>query len=466
MPVSIHKYLFLIVVLIVGCHPGVDKDTLVITNIDVIDVVNKQVVPDQTLVIQGDIIAGIHESRPSTDLPGRKIIDGTGKFVIPGLWDMHTHVLWEYAPQFNKLMVANGVTGFREMWGDDSVATRLKKEIREGSLLPQRFFYANHLIDGEPPIWNGAISVKSPDEAVDVVDSLAGTSTDFIKVYSNLSPESFDAIAERCRELGLDMVGHIPTKVKAVEAVKAGMKSTEHLYGIKEAHSPLHDSLLAAGDLGMRGQIMMLNSQDEELGNQLYAELVRHESWQVPTLSLWEGYTSLASPADPPNDERMKYMPKNEIENWTAEANPFISKLDQQQFRLWMQMINRNKEIVGNMADAGVGILAGTDAAVANPYTFPGFSLHDELALLVESGLSNGEALQTATVNPAKYMNATDSLGTIGTGKKADLVILDKNPLEDITNTTTIEAVISSGKYYPRSRLDSLLKTVERKFNE
>ncbi len=129
-------------------------------------------------------------------------------------------------------------------------------------------------------------------------------------------------------------------------------------------------------------------------------------------------------------------------------------------------MMNRHKEIVGNMAEEGVGILAGTDASTANPFTFPGFSLHDELAMLVECGLSNGKALQTATINSAKYLKATDSLGAIKIGNMADLVLLNKNPLNDIKNTTSIETVISNGEIFNRSTLDSLLQFVKKHFNK
>jgi len=453
---------FLLTLSLINCSNHQIKGDLIISNVNVVDVAESEIVPHQTITIIGNEIISITPYSEEDEIDGTTIIDGNGKYVIPGLWDMHTHALWENVTLFNKLMVANGVTGFRDMWGSDSVASKFRQGINNGTYLPQRFIYANHMIDGDPPIWEGTVSVSNMTEAINVVDSLAETDTDFIKVYSNLSKESFLAVAERSRELGIDMVGHIPTSVPAEEAIKAGLKSIEHLYGIIEAHSPLRDSLMASGPIGMREQVMMLFNSSKTLEDSLNQLMIEKEVWLVPTFALWDGYTRIASPYDVEPDPRVKYLPRDITENWTADKNKFISKMSKKMFETWTVKMNRHKEIIQNAHEAGVGILAGTDVSASNPYTFPGFSLHDELSALVESGLSNGEALQTATINPAIYLHASDSLGQISEEYLADLVVLNGDPLKDISNTRQISGVITDGVYLNRKELNSLLSEAYR----
>jgi hypothetical protein len=222
---------------------------------------------------------------------------------------MHTHALWGNVDLFNKLMIANGVTGFRDMWSSDSIARNFQQGIDDGIYLPQRFLYANHIIDGDPPIWKGTISVSNTDEAVKAVDSLAGTNTDFIKVYTGLSEESFHAIVERSKAHGLAVAGHIPASMKAADAIPH-MKSIEHLYGMIESHSPMHDSLLAAGEIGINEQMMMLFNTRETLEKDINDLLVKHNTLLVPTFTLWDGYTRIASPQDLEPDDRLKYIPQ------------------------------------------------------------------------------------------------------------------------------------------------------------
>jgi len=439
---------------------------LIIEGVNVVDVKNLRIQQGRNVLIEEGYISHISSSDQDR-FSEHETIDGADKYLIPGLWDMHTHVVRrDYIQPFNKLMVANGVLGFREMWCDEDVALDTKTKMEEGSLIPQKFIYANHILDGDPPIWEGSISVTTPGEAVDAVNSLAETKTDFIKVYTNLSAECFFAIGKRCQALGLDIVGHIPKSVKALDAVAKGhMRSIEHMYGMVEALSPLHDSLLAKGDIGREEQIAMLFDQDDELGERLYREMIKNDCWQVPTFAMWRGQTKLVSPYSTKEDERVKYMPHGKTKQWNAEDNRFVQKLDEEMFQTWQRLMDRHQEIVGEMFEEGVGIMAGTDAATANPYTFPGFSLHDELSFLVECGLSNGEALQAATIKPAEFMDVTEALGLVKEGRKADLIVLDKNPLDDIRHTTSIETVIVKGEVLRRPELDSILLSVEEHFN-
>jgi len=459
--------LFAVTIILNSCGNKIQGD-IVITNVNIIDVEGLEVQANKTIVIVDNKIKSISDYSEKDVIRAENIIDGSGKYVIPGLWDMHTHVFYTYPEtgvpianpgylkNFNKIMVANGIVGFRDMYGVDEAMHIYKEKIASGEFFPQHFIYSNHLLDGVPPIWPMNLSVATPEEAVRIVDSLANTETDFIKVYSNLSLESFQAIGKRCKELNIDMVGHIPNAVTPTEAVNAGMKSSEHGYGFVEIMSPLNDSLRARGyRLGDRK--LMLENQSDTLGTELFKLMKEKKHWIVPTTVMNNGVTKINTPGETPEEDNFKYVYKQELEHWKV----YRSFVSEEIFDLRQRWNRRSEEIVGIMHKNGVGVLAGTDFACDNPYVYPGFGLHQELKNLVGCGLSNGEALKTATINPAKYLNATDSLGTVSVNKIADLVILNKNPLEDIENTINISAVISNGKYLDRKQLDTMLKEAE-----
>ena len=459
--------LFSIAIFLYSCSNKIQGD-IIITNVNIIDVENIEVQHNKTIVIIDNKITSISDFSENDILQAANIIDGSEKYIIPGLWDMHTHVFYtypetgvpiakpEYLKNFNKIMVANGVLGFRDMYGVDDAMHIYVKGIANGEFFPQRFIYSNHLLDGNPTVWPMNLSVYTPEEAVRVVDSLANTETDFIKVYSNLTLESLQAIGKRCQELNIDMVGHIPNAVTPIEAVMAGMKSSEHGYGFVEIMSPLNDSLRARGyRLGDRK--LMLENQSDTLGTELFELMKEKGHWIVPTMVMMNGVTKINSPYDIPDEENYKYVYEEDREHWKIYRNNVSEEI----YDLRSRWNRRSEEIVGIMHQYGIGILAGTDFACDNPFTYPGFSLHEELKNLSGCGLSNGEALKTATINPAKFLNATDSLGSVSVNKMADLIILNKNPLDNIENTTNISAVISNGKYFNRTQLDTMLKEAE-----
>ncbi|MFQ5485292.1 MAG: amidohydrolase family protein [Desulfobacterales bacterium] len=307
-----------------------------------------------------------------------------------------------------------------------------------------------------------------------VVDSLAEAGAAFIKVYSKLSPETYFAIGARAKEVGIPFAGHVPFRVMAAEASDAGQRTMEHLLGIlagcsTEEMQIMEESsnawqTLAAGDsaafLQMLYQIgqRKLETQSEPKANMLFAKLVENETWQVPTLVAWRGYRFTNDPAFR-NDPRMKYLHKIMRAFWNPSINPLMKIRSEADWELGRRSYKQKLEVVGMMDKAGVPLLAGSDTP--NPYAFPGFGLHDELELLVEAGLSPLAALQAATLNPARFFGATDSLGAVEIGKMADLVVLDENPLEDIRNTQKIYAVVANGQLLERPQLDALLAEVE-----
>jgi imidazolonepropionase-like amidohydrolase len=447
---------------------GVSQNILAITHANVIDVTGGPTQRNYTVVISGDRITEMGNSSKIRAPKNAEVVDATGKFLIPGLWDMHVHPDGkDYLPLF----IANGVTGIRVMWGDPE-DHEWRKAIEAGDLIGPRMIIASPLVDGPKPYWRGSISVSSEAEARQVVIKAKQDGADFVKVYQFLPRDLYFAIADEAKKQGMPFAGHVPISVSAQEASSAGQKSFEHLVGILPACSSrsadllkgqqddLTEGLLAKprfwGAHVVESRQMMLDTYSPDQVAALCAVLKGNGTWQVPTLTLLRMFAYGDDPAFL-KDARLKYVPIHTRASWDPSA--IDGKRSPEDFAYMKREFQKDLEVVGAMQRAGVGILAGTDTA--NPFCFPGFSLHDELGLLVQAGLSPMEALQAATLNPARFQGKENDLGTVEKGKIADLVLLDANPLDEIGNTKRIAAVVSAAKFYSRAALDRMLAKVE-----
>ena len=447
------------------------QSQIAFTHVTIIDATGAPPSLDMTVVITGDRITEIGQSQRLRVPRGAQIVDAAGKFMIPGLWDMHIH--W-YQKDYLPLFIANGVTGARLMWGMP-MHHQWRKDINNGSMPGPRLVIASPIVDGPNPVWNGSVSVKDDLEARQAVIKAKQAGADFIKVYSRLTREGYLAIADEARKLGIPFAGHIPPSVTAAEASEAGQKSVEHLTTVLTACSSRDEELRresAAAALdktpnrATRSRQVtrsMLASFDPGKAAALFAVFKRNQTWQCPTLTVLRSTAFLNDP-NFINDPRLKYMPAETRKQWDPSGDFRFKDRTAEDFELSRLVFKKQLEIVGAMRRAGVEFLAGTDAL--NPYCFPGFSLHDELALLVNAGLSPMEALQAATLNPARYLGKESDLGTLQIGKLADLVLLEANPLEDITNTQRINAVVSNGKLIPKSELQRMLAAIESASNK
>ncbi|MCU0647335.1 MAG: amidohydrolase family protein [Gemmatimonadaceae bacterium] len=394
-------------------------------------------------------------------------IDGRGGFLIPGLWDMHVHSA--YAGLGNLLLplyIANGVTGVREMFGQLFAMKAYRAQIDTGALIGPRIVGSGHILDGPKPIWPGSVTARTPEQGMRAVDSLKAAGADFIKVYSVLPPDVYRAIATRAKAVGIPFAGHIPGGVNAMEASALGQHSAEHLTGIplscsrdEVAIRRMRDSVKADTDypaaqaLGRALGSRVIDTFDAEKCAAIYREFVANRTWQVPTMTVNYSISHLDQMTA--TDPRLAYIPKFLVQGWDPKTDFRLKALTPADWENSRKTWALNQRILREMVQAGVPILAGTD--VLNPFCMPGFSLHDELRYLVEAGMTPLQALQAATVNPARFLAATDSLGTIARGKVADLVLLDADPLVEIGNTTKIRAVIAGGRAYDRTRLDAIL---------
>jgi len=443
---------------------------LVLTHVTVIDATGAPAQPDRTVVIRGDRISEIGPAATLRPPQDAQVVDGTGKFLIPGLWDMHVH--W-YNKDFFSLFIANGVTGIRVMWGGP-FHQQWRQEIERGDLPGPRMSIASPIVDGPNPIWPGSVTVKDAAEGRQIVIGLKPTGADFIKVYNRLPRDAYFAILDEAKKQGIPVAGHVPDAVSAIEASDAGQQSIEHFTGILEGCSTQEDEIRKAREevwahLGPGERIAsvasrrplvrrMLETFSPEKADALLAHLARNHTWQCPTLTVLRNLAFLDDPKTR-DDPRLKYMPSDIRTAWNPKDDFRLKDRTPEDFELARTAYRRQMELVGRMRKAGVEILAGTD--VINPYVFPGFSLHDELKLLVQAGLSPLEALQTATRNPARFLGREKDLGTVEKGKIADLVLLDASPLDDIGNSQKIQAVVVGGKLYPKAELQQMLVRAE-----
>ena len=436
---------------------------IVFRNVTLIDMRSKQPRPNMTVVVSGSRISKI--GRNIKFPKNAQVVDAGGKFLIPGLWDMHVHLFNNISgnntnnkDSYFPLFIANGVTGVRDMWTDPDdikLVGEWQREIDAGKMFGPRMFVGSSILDGVPVTHKNSFGVSTPAEARQAVRTLKDSGAGFIKVYENLSRESYFAIAEEAKKLKISFAGHVPDSVIPTEASNAGQKSIEHLTRMSIACSSKEDKFKNLKNEewtpALRAELM--ETYSEQKCREMSALFARNGTWHDPTLVVLRSRL-LSEDESFKTDARLRFVPADEKQYWlkfTENFRPANRKNREARFR-------KDLEILKIMHQSGVPILAGTD--VGNPFVYAGFSLHDELELLAQAGLTPFEALKTATLNPAKYLGMEKSLGTIEKGKLADLVLLDANPLADISNTKKINAVVVGGRLLTRKDLDEILNKV------
>jgi len=438
---------------------------IVITHATVINPGTSSVRPNLKVVVTGGRIASVSDAAKFQPPKDARVIDATGQYLIPGLWDMHVHSAFgDWFPGGRDiilpLFVANGVTGVRDMGGDVPVLQEWRKEIADGQIVGPRMVISGPMLDGYLPDgklrFPSSIAITTPASAVAAVDALKTQGVDFIKIQSVISRDAYLAAAAEAHKQGLPIVGHVPDKVRIEEVVEAGQKSIEHLMGIFEGCSKEEDKFIK-GEGNLK---LLLTTQDQQRCDLLIKLLAQKQTWQVPTLAWQRGGTFLDQ-RDLKHQPLDKYVPAYWRDvTWRRFTEEMMPDLLRDPLALRQEYFQRNLQMVGALHNAGVPFMAGTDTA-PGVYIMPGFSLHDELANFVEADFTPMESLQTATSNPAKFLGMEDRFGSIKAGKIADLVLLSANPLEDIRNTQKISMVIAGGRLLDRAALDHVLKEVE-----
>ena len=463
------KRLFRLILTLVGLGAicwaqSSSTNRLYIDDVTVIDATGAPPQPHRRVIVRDDRIVGIvprEELGKASEKLAGTWVDGRGKFLIPGLWDMHVHMVFgDWFPRAKEitlpLFIANGITGVRDMGGELDVLQQWRKEITTGTLLGPRMVISGPMLDGPQPRFPNSVAIKTPENGRRAVDDLKRRGADFIKLQSLLPRDAVFAIADEARKQRITFVGHVPDAVRASEASNAGQKSFEHLIGILEGSSPLEDEFIK----GAKTESKFLSTYDPARAEGLFALLAKNQTWQCPTL-VWERGGNLIDEKDFAHDSRAKYVPAYWKDvTWKRFTDQVMHEFNTDDLATRKRFVEKELEVVNTMHRAGIPFLAGTDTP-PGVYIFPGFSLHEELQRFVAAGFTPMEALQTATLNPAKFLGMQDRLGTIEEGKLADMVLLDANPLEDIGNTQKIAAVIVNGRYLSRADLDKMLAGVE-----
>jgi imidazolonepropionase-like amidohydrolase len=438
---------------------------LVFLHVTVINPGTSSVEPDRAVTINGNRISAVSDAK-NFQSPGQaRVIDGSGQFLIPGLWDMHVHMAFgDWFPGGRDvnlpLYVANGVTGVRDMGGDIPVLFAWRKQIASGELIGPRMVVSGPMLDGYLPDgktfrFPSSILVTSVDDAVAAVDSLKAQQVDFIKVQSLIPHDAYLAAATEAHKQGLPFVGHVPDAVRIDEAVAVGQKSIEHLMGSAAGCSTVEDRVIK-GEVDTK---LLLDSFDQQKCDKMMKLLAQRQVWQVPTL-VWERGGTLLDQLDWKHQPLDRYVPAHWRDvTWRRFEEQMTPGLQKDPLALRQRSLAQEIAMAGAMHRAGVPFLAGTDSA-PGIYIVPGFSLHDELANFVEAGFTPMEALQTATSNPALFLER-DDIGVVKAGGVADLVLLAANPLNNIQNTKKINAVVINGRFLDRAALDHMLTQVE-----
>ena len=435
--------------------------TLTITHATVIDVTNGQLHPESTVILDGDRIRSVSTSQ-SAPASG-KVVDAHGRYLIPGLWDMHTHVFFDRTANDGEdyilpMFVAFGITGIRDMGSALDPVLASRAAIAKHQQLGPRMIVAGPMLDGPNSSYKAALPITTPESGRQAVDMLHARGVDFIKVQSGVPRAAYFAITDETRRVGIEFEGHVPDSIRAQEAISSGQRTFEHLIGIFEASSADQNSYLKGsyGDKqGTKTVGKLLAAYDPARERKIINLIAANHVWQCPTL-FWEKGQWLVDSIDFRKDPDLAYAPHTWVSAlWPAMQKGIAASLDTDPLPTREHFVEHELGIVHRLQAAGVPFLAGTDAP-AGVDLLPGISLHRELERFVAAGFTPLQALQTATINPAIFLHRTSDLGTVEPHKIADLVLLDSNPLEDIRNTRTVSAVFLDGQYFSSERLEKL----------
>jgi imidazolonepropionase-like amidohydrolase len=409
-------------------------ETVIFRNANVISMTSQKVDKNRTVLVENGRIT-------STDFKpkypkGAKVVDATGKYLMPGLAEMHGHVPPVNAPNNQTedvlfLYVANGITTVRGMLGNPG-QLELRQKANSSQIVSPTLYLAG-------PSFNGN-SVNSPQEAIDKVRAQKKEGWDLLKIHPGLTLAEYDALARTAAEEKIRFGGHVPAEVGLVHAIEMGQETFDHIDGYVEHlqgdKGPVDEKALAA---------IVKKSKDAGV-------------WIVPTSALWEVLFNTIPLETLTKYPELKYAPPGAVEAWSTAYNRRLSQVPREAAK---NTIDNRVTILRALHQGGVKILMGTDAP--QQFSVPGFSLHRELLRMRDAGMSNYEILKSGTVNVGDYFKTTDSFGTIEKGKRADLVLLEANPLDDIANVSKIAGVMVRGKWLSRSDIDAGLKKVEEK---
>jgi imidazolonepropionase-like amidohydrolase len=426
-------------------------DSTAFVNVNVLPMTSETVLHGKTVIVSDGVIKTIGDVADTAVPEGARVVDGTDRYLMPGLSEMHGHVPGATSGELDRvlsLFVANGVTTVRGMLGQPE-HLELRKAIADGSVLGPRLYTSG-------PSFNGR-SVASVDAAVRMVVEQHAAGYDFLKIHPGLSRAEFDAIAESAARLQIPFAGHVPEDVGVEAALDAGIASIDHLDGYMETLLP--PKIDPSGGFGGFFGVLLADGAEESRIEPIALATAAAGVWTVPTESLFEHALSAIDAESMTRWPEMQYMPAATVEQWRA-AKEDLRRDVADRPGLVTRAIQLRHQLILALHTAGAGLLLGADSPQI--FNVPGFAVHRELQYLVDAGLSPYAALRTGTANPAEFFAATARFGTVQAGLDADLLLLDANPFDAISNTRRIHGVMLRGRWLDRRELDQLLGQFRR----
>ena len=454
-----------------GAHGPEQQQLIVIRNINVIDVRAGRVLPVQTVLVRDGRIAAVERGSGARIPDAARIIDGSGKYLLPGLWDMHAHPSNKAAADIDMpVYLAHGVTGARVMqtWtecpapiaGDACLDEQKEwqRRVLAGALAGPRIVgISSNLLNGPPAPGSprrspSFLNQETADDGRQLARYLKDRGVDFIKICNEIPRETYLALLEEARRIGLPAAGHKPNRIPALEVSGAGQRSVEHIQSLQldcwrgaEAFRSDPASVLSPVILQR-----MITEYDETICGRIFQTFIKNRTWFTPThvVRRSEAYAEQNARGE---DPRAKFVTSERWTRWVTGAERLAARDTATRMNFYLKGL----ELTGQAHRAGVRILVGTDAGV--PFVFKGSSLHEELEELVKAGLPISPVLKAATLDAAEFLGRTSDFGTVEAGKMADLILLEANPLTDVRNTQRIYGVLLQGRHFDRSALDQLL---------
>ncbi len=415
-------------------------------NVNVVDMLEGAIVGAQTVVVSDGVIAAIGPVERTQVPEGHAVVDGTDRYLMPGLAEMHAHIPGAESDSLERILtlfVANGVTSVRGMLGQPSHLA-LREALEAGEVFGPRLYTSG-------PSFNGG-SVDGARQATRMVREQYAAGYDFLKIHPGLTRAEFRAVAEAAIEHGLRFAGHVPAEVGLPLALESGISTIDHLDGYLQALVP-PDVDPSGGYDGFFGLLLAPAAEASRIDGLALATQAAG-AWNVPTQALFEHYAGPEPAAALAGRPEMRYMPADTVARWVASKEELLAEPGYSAATA-ERAIRLRRELILALERHGGLLLLGSDAPQV--FNVPGFSLHRELALLVESGLTPHEALLSGTVNAARWFGWSDRLGTLDTGKQADLLLLDDDPLVDVANAARIHGVMLRGRWLDRGELDRRL---------
>lgn len=443
-----------------GCTQSQEKfspTAILIANANIVDIRSGDILENRQVVIDSGKIRLISETIENPEAYADQI-DAEGKFLMPGLAEMHAHIPQPPTSQQRIedvlfLYLSNGITTIRGMLGHPK-HLELRESAKEGQLLSPRIFTSSPSLNGN--------SVTSPEEAAEKVTAFEKEGYDFLKIHPGIQLDVFDQLVKTADSVGIAFAGHVPVDVGIRHALESQYASIDHVDGFLEGLVPESENVNPTKN-GFFGYNFTPLADTKKMD-----ELVRmakdNEVWIVPTQSLFTKWFAPTNADEMLALPEMRYMPEEILENWKRrkqESTGEGSGFDAEQ---WQKFDTIRKQLIKKLSDNGHGMLLGSDAPQL--FNVPGFSIHKEMRDMADAGMTNLEILKSGTLNPAIYFNMEDTFGEVKEGRDADLILVDDNPMEDLSALQQLSGVMLQGKWIPKSEIDSKLATIAKNASE